>query len=226
MTGSYAAPGAGLLVLATCAALGGALRAQGAAPRGGGIVDPVRSWRATSTYERALPGVLEEAARSLRGGASLRGALLEAGRAAPGSCAPRLAPLLDGAALGDPLADAVAAWAALAPDAGTRLAAAAFGLAAHAGGAPARSLDAVAATLRERLAAAGDVRALSAQARLSAVVIGLAPLVFAVFAAGVDRRNAAFLLATPLGRVCLAAGLLLDVVGLLWMRHIVHGVAP
>ena len=171
-------------------------------------------------YEAALPGVLEAASGHLRSGASLRSALVEAGRSAPGAS---LVPLVDPLARGVPMADAVDAWARARTDRSTRLAAAAVGLAATTGGGAARSLDAVATTLRDRQALTHEVRAQSAQARLSATVVGVSPMAFAFLAAGLDARTLVFLVTPPLGLGCLAGGVGLDLLGLWWMRHLLRG---
>ncbi len=105
------------------------------------------------------------------------------------------------------------------------MAAGALALAATAGGPQARAIDGAAATFRDRRAVAGEVRAQSAQARLSALVIGLLPVAFLLWAAATDRRTAAFLVADPLGVVCLGAGVALEALGALWMRRVVRGVA-
>jgi tight adherence protein B len=64
------------------------------------------------------------------------------------------------------------------------------------------------------------VRAQAAQARLSGLVIALAPLAFGALAAGTDRRTAHFLLHSPFGSGCLAAGLALDGLAAWWMHRI------
>lgn len=186
------------------------------------------AWRARSerrAYDRALPELLEAIARHLRGGASLRVSVLDGATAVPSEVALAFGSLADAAASGAPIVEAAQGWARARPDAGTRLAAAALALGATTGGAPARSLDAVAATLRDRLALAGEASASSAQARLSAAVVGGAPLAFAALAAGLDAHSVSFLFTTPLGGACLAGGIGLDALGLWWMRRIVEGVA-
>src|SRR5205823_14752762 len=92
------------------------------------------------------------------------------------------------------------------PRPGTRLAVAALCLGAETGGAQARAVDGVAATLRERLAVAGEVRALTSQTRASMLVIAAAPVAFCVFASTTDPRTSTFLFRTPVGLACLAAG--------------------
>ena len=106
------------------------------------------------------------------------------------------------------------------------MAAGALALAATAGGPQARAVDGVADTLRERRAVAAEVRAQSAQARLSALVIGLLPVAFLAWAVVTDRRTAVFLVASPPGWACLVAGIALEAAGALWMRRILRGAAP
>ena len=131
-----------------------------------------------------------------------------------------LAAVADQAGHGRGLADALEGLAARRPSPGVRLAVAALCLGLDTGGAQARAIDGVAATLRERLAIEAEARALSSQARMSALVIGLAPLGFGAFAAATDPRTSDFLLRTPIGLTLVAVGLLLDGVGWMWMQRL------
>jgi tight adherence protein B len=90
------------------------------------------------------------------------------------------------------------------------------------GGRAAAALDGLATSLRARLDAAAEAHALSAQARLSAVVVGVAPLGYLVFSTLIDRRAITVLLATGIGRLCLAIGLGLEALAALWIRRIVR----
>ena len=78
-------------------------------------------------------------------------------------------------------------------------------------------------SLRQRLDAAAEARALSSQARLSAVVVGAAPLGYLAFSSFVDRRAVGVLVGTGVGRVCLVVGLGLEALAALWIRRIVGG---
>lgn len=181
-----------------------------------------RRGQAGRRLERALPGALESVARSLRSGASLRQAVEETGTSGAGG--PQLSAELSRAARetaqGASLVTALEGIAVRRPLPGVRLAVAALCLGAETGGAQARAVDGVAATVRERLAVAAELRALAAQARISALVIGLAPLGFGAFAAATDPRASHFLLHTPAGLGLLSAGLVLDGVGWLWMQRL------
>ena len=103
-----------------------------------------------------------------------------------------------------------------------RAAAGALVVASTMGGRSAAALDGLAASLRDRLGIAAEAQAQSAQARLSAVVVGGAPIAFVVFSAMVDPTAAGLLVGTAAGRVCLALGLGFEVLAALWMRRILR----
>lgn len=181
-----------------------------------------RRGRAGARIEQALPGALEAVARSLRSGASLRQAVAEAGQElGPGTAlGAELSRAAGEAGQGASLVAALGAVATRRPLPGVRLGVAALCLGAETGGAQARAVDGVAATVRERLAVAAELRALSSQARISALVIGLAPVGFGAFAATTDPRTAEFMFHTPPGLALLVAGLVLDALGWLWMQRL------
>ena len=160
-------------------------------------------------------------ARSLRSGSSLRLAIAEAATSAPAPLGDGLTDIAALAARGLPLGAAIDRWRSTTPGDGVPLAAAALGLGAELGGAAARSLDGVAGTLRDRNGVRHEVRALSAQARASAVVIGAAPVAFLVVVAASDPGAINFLVGSPIGLACLASGLCLDGLSAWWMRRIV-----
>jgi tight adherence protein B len=189
---------------------------------GPALVVRTRRGGAGARLEQALPAALEAVARSLRSGASLRQAVEEAGGAVathPGLAA-ELSRAATEAAQGMGLVPALEGIATRRPLPGVRLGVAALCLGAETGGAQARAVDGVAATVRERLAVAAELRALSSQARISALVIGLAPVGFGGFAAATDPRTSQFLLHTPAGLALLSAGLVLDGLGWLWMQRL------
>lgn len=178
------------------------------------------SGRTRAARERAveaLPALLEQTARSRRAGLTLLPSLEAAARAVPetgmGSAAGRIR-------AGQSLAAALDDWAGgLAhPDAGLTVAVLLLGDAS--GAAVAARLDATAAALRQRAALADEVKALTAQARTSAMVIALAPVVFGAVVAAADARYVRSMFATGIGRLALASGLVLDLVAIAWMRRL------
>lgn len=222
-TGWLAALGTGSLVCLIAGGPGLAGVAAVALAGGPALVLRTRRGRAGARIEQALPVALEAVARSLRSGASLRQAVEEAGRSTTRggrALAGELSRAAAEAAQGASLVASLEAIAARRPLPGVRLGVAALCLGAETGGAQARAVDGVAATVRERLAVAAELRALSSQARISALVIGVAPVGFGAFAAATDPRTAQFLLHTPAGLGLLVAGLTLDALGWLWMQRL------
>ena len=100
---------------------------------------------------------------------------------------------------------------------------AAFEVASEAGGAAARALDGVAASLRSRAVVADEARALASQARASAAVMVALPVIVAALGGAADPRLARTLLGTPLGLTCVVVAALLDGVGAWWMQRVVRG---
>lgn len=177
--------------------------------------------RHTANLVAALPGLLDDIAADLRAGGTVSAAL---DRAADGSgrLAPDLVALRARTSLGLDLGDALDRWAAARPHPGFAEVAGALTVAATTGGRAAAALTGLAGSLRDRLACGAEARALSAQARASAVVVGVAPIAYLVFAAVVDPGSIGILVGTTVGRVCLVVGLALDAVAALWMRRILR----
>jgi tight adherence protein B len=180
--------------------------------------------RAARLIDTALPDAVDALARSVRTGATIGQALREVAESAGGPLGHDLRAVAAEVDAGRPLVGAVDGWAGRASSASVRLAAAALALSAETGGATARALDGLAATLRANGAVAGELRAQTSQARLSGVVIALAPLAFGALAVSTDPRTAGFLFRTPIGLSCLVAGLALDGVAAWWMHRITASV--
>lgn len=172
-----------------------------------------------------LPALLEVVARSMRTGAPLPLALREAASGSSAAAAD-LATVVAEVDAGVPWGDALRRWTEGRPHPDLRLAAGALVVALSAGGSPARAVDGVAATLRERAEVDRELRALATQARTSAAVVAGAPLAFGALGLLGDERTTAFLLGTPAGLACLLTGLGLDLAGAAWMRRIARGPAP
>jgi tight adherence protein B len=177
--------------------------------------------RADHRFGVALPGALERVASDLRGGGNVAGAVERLGRS-ESPVGPDLARVHARTRLGLGLVDALGTWPQERDQPAVRAAAGALAVAATLGGRAADAIDGLAASLRHRLDAAAEARSLSAQARLSAVVVGAAPLGYLVFAALVDPRSVGALTGTGVGRVCLVTGLGLEALAALWIHRIVR----
>jgi tight adherence protein B len=117
------------------------------------------------------------------------------------------------------------ALAAIEPgDADTALTVQALSAAAHLGGPIAATLDEAAAVLRDRAAARDERRAQSSQARLSARILTIVPLAFAVWSAVASQRTRDVYTTTAAGGACALCGLGLNIVGWRWMKLIISPV--
>lgn len=218
--GAVALLGAGFGALQ--AGTGGALVGTGVFVAGALVALRANRHRRDRVIESQLPGFLEAIARGLRTGLQLGPAAVEAASSTPPPLHHEVAPLADELRRGLRSADVFDRWARRRPDSGAGLAAAAMAFAATAGGARARAIDGVAATLRDRVALEMEVRSLTSQARVSAMMIAALPAGFMLLSATVGDHAAGFLFTTRLGLVILAGGLSLDAIGALWMRRIVN----
>lgn len=177
--------------------------------------------RARSRFLAALPGALEHVAAAMRGGASVHdavAALADGG----GPVSPDLQRVRARAELGLGLAEALATWPTERPLLAVRAAAGGLAVAASVGGASADAIDGLATSLRERLGAAREALALSAQARLSAIVVGAAPIGYLLLSALADPDSIAVLFATGTGQACLLVGVALEALAVVWMRRILR----
>lgn len=172
----------------------------------------------------ALPSVVDTLAAALSSGLSLPLAFAEIAptlRPELGLATQRVAASL---ALGARVPDALAAYAALVPPedlAPLSIVLAAF---ARAGGRIAPSLERVAALLRGRIALEEERQALTAQSRVSAVVlVALAPLGAAFFSIAMPDY-AATLVGDAAGLLLLA--FVFEVAGSIWLWRIVRSTAP
>jgi Flp pilus assembly protein TadB len=168
--------------------------------------------RARFRAERAAPdaeaAVLRAIAAELAAGASLRGSLVAAAGTSQDVDLSRVARLAAAGRPMDEIADAVEESLRV----NGRRAAAALHLAGRTGAAPRRVLDRLAAQAADLGALARERRALTAQARMSAALVGGAPVVLIAVLGFTGRLSG--LLDDPAGRVVLTAGATLLLAGI------------
>jgi tight adherence protein B len=206
-------------------ALGGT--AVGLAAMGIAAVVPVwmerrRAAGAAKAVQEQLPDGVGAITSGLRSGRSLvRSIELAADELSP-PLSPTFRRIADRVALGDTLDDALAGWVIEVGGADARVAAGVFGLHRRTGGALAGALDGLAATLRARRSAARELRSLTAQARLSATILGLLPIGFFLFLSVVARRDLQTAFGTGLGTGAVILGFALQACAYLWIRQLLR----
>lgn len=168
----------------------------------------------------AVPGTLDRIGSELRAGGTVATALTTIATG-DSALAPDVARVESRVRLGLSWPEALRSWSRERRAFGVDVAAGALALGATVGGPAADALDGLASSLRDRLSVIAEARALSAQARYSAWVIGLAPIGYMVMTAAIDSHSVQVLIGTGAGRVCVVVGLALEVLGAMWMRAIV-----
>lgn len=168
-----------------------------------------------------LPPALERLAAFLRAGGGVM-AGVAACADGEGVLAGDFSRILAEVDRGATLPQGLAAWRARRPQPEAMVTAGALEVVLMAGGRAAGALEGLAAALRDAADTRAEVAAQSAQARLSALVVGLAPVAAVALTAVVDPATAAVLVATSPGRACLAAGVAGMGLAALWMARIVR----
>jgi tight adherence protein B len=194
---------------------------------GGAATAPiVRTRRRASRRAAAIDAQMLDAvgaiAAAVRSGRSLVQALEASAEEIGEPLGPTLALVGDRTSLGEPLDRALEEWAESVGGADARLVAGVLRLHRRTGGALARSLDDLAKSLRGRREAARELRSLTAQARLSAAILGLLPLGFFLFLSVLARRDIESAYRTPIGASAIAVGLALQGLAFVWIRRLLR----
>jgi len=130
--------------------------------------------------------------------------------------------LADRTGLGDPMDESIDAWAGDVGGPDARLVAGVLKLHRQTGGSLAASLENLAGTLRDRRASARELGSLTAQARLSATILGLLPIGFFLFLSVIARRDLEAAYETPTGVAAIGFGLALQGAAYVWIRHLLR----
>jgi tight adherence protein B len=183
------------------------------------LVRRARVARAAERRRARVVDVCEALAGELRAGQPVVAAVEHAVQVWP-----ELEPVAVAARLGADVPAALRRLAARSGAEGLRNVASAWQVSQSSGGGLATALSQVADSARERAATRQLVRGELASAQATARLVALLPLVSLAMSAGIGGDPWHFLLATPLGVACLAAGGACAFAGLLWIDRIAAGV--
>jgi tight adherence protein B len=182
-----------------------------------------RSERRFELVEDQLADSMDGIAAALRAGMSPSQALAFAADEGSPPLADSLRAVVQRESLGMPFDESLEVLAREEPGDDVRLAVAVLQLQHRVGGDAPVILDDAVRTLRQRVAAAGELRSLTAQARLSGTILGLLPIGFFLFMSVISRHEVTAALSTPIGLISVVAGLALDGSAFLWIRHLLRG---
>ncbi|MBI2914858.1 MAG: type II secretion system F family protein [Firmicutes bacterium] len=90
------------------------------------------------------------------------------------------------------------------------------------GGNLAEILETIAQTIRERVRIKGEIRTLTAQGRISGIIISMLPVGISLFMGIVNPRYMGLLFTTPIGQALLGMGVMGQVIGAVVIRKIVN----
>jgi len=187
-----------------------------------------RWWLAMRTQKRqremeaALPSLLQAVANGLRAGHALGQSLEMAAGQESSPLSREVQSAVSQMRLGLPLEDVLEELAADLDLTELSLAVTAISVQRQVGGNLAEVLDRIQGTLRERLRIANEVRALTAQGRMSGWIVSLLPVAIAVLTSLIDPGFLHPLFATTIGHIMLGAAVLLELVGGLVIRQLVQ----
>jgi tight adherence protein B len=210
------------VVGALVAGVVGSLAATAVALTAPAMVARRRERRREVATQEGLAEAVSLVASAMRSGRSLHQAIeLAATDLDPflGSTFRRLA---DRTGLGDPMDESIDVWARDVGGPDARLVAGVLKLHRRTGGSLAASLENLAGTLRDRRASARELGSLTAQARLSATILGLLPIGFFLFLSVIARPDLEAAYETPTGVAAIGFGLALQAAAYVWIRHLLR----
>ena len=225
-------PGEAVLAMFGLAAVGGVFFAIFNTPIVGAITFGVLillcvfliSWagkRERRRFEKQLPDTLTLLATSLRAGYSLLQAVEAVSSEAPDPTAREFSRAVTESRLGLSVSDSLQGIVERTQSKDFEWAVMAIEIQREVGGNLAEVLQTVADTMLSRNRLKGEVKALTAEGRISAIVLGSLPFALALFLWFSNRDYLQVLIDEPMGRVAIVVGILLMGAGLFWMKKIV-----
>lgn len=181
----------------------------------------VRTSRRRKRFADQLDDTLQLLASGLRAGHSLMQALAGVAREADEPTGPELGRIINETRVGRPLAVALDEAAARMRSDDFRWVAEAIAINREVGGNLADVLDGVGKTIRERNQIRRHVAALSAEGRLSAVILTGLPFVVAGFLLLINPGYLAPFVHTVIGVIALVVSAILLTIGIIWMAAVV-----
>ncbi|UCG51307.1 MAG: type II secretion system F family protein [Candidatus Latescibacterota bacterium] len=173
-------------------------------------------------FEQQFPDALDMLNRALRAGLALTGAIQIVADEAPDPVAQEFRVLFEENRLGLDMREALKKLAGRVDSAELRLFVTAVILQRETGGNLAEVLERTAAVIRDRFRILGDVRTMTAQARLSGFILFILPIVMAGVIMVIAPEYLKSLVADPIGKYLIIVAVMLQVIGFFIMRRIVN----
>jgi tight adherence protein B len=172
-------------------------------------------------FEKQLPDTLTLMATSLRAGYSLLQAVEAVASEAQDPTAREFGRAMVEARLGRSVSDSLAGIAERTRSQDFEWAVMAIEIQREVGGNLAEVLSTVANTMLQRNRLRGEIKALTAEGRLSAIILGALPFVMFLFLYLTNRTYLEPLLTNTFGQIAMGVGLILIAAGIFWLKKIV-----
>ena len=169
--------------------------------------------------ERQLSEALSLQANVLRAGQSLSRSLRILSEETKPPLKEELGRMLAEVDFGRPLEESLERFAARVPSKDVDMWVTSMLVHRQTGGNLAGVMEASAQRVSQRLQLRSEIKAMTAQGRLSGLVVAMAPLAFFFLLSIGSREQMEFLFTSAIGLGILIAGLTMNVVGMLWIRH-------
>lgn len=173
-------------------------------------------------FEMQLPDAILMMAGALRAGSSLPMAFSNVAQQQSPPLSQEFDLVLREQRLGVSLDDALQHMNERIPSLDFGLVVSAIRIGREVGGNLAETLERLAATLRQKAAMEGKIRALTSQGKLQGIVVGALPLVLMLILFQMEPEAMAPLLHTPMGWAVIAVIVTLEIMGILMIRRIVN----
>jgi tight adherence protein B len=180
----------------------------------------IKASRRQAKFDEQLPATLQLLAGALRAGHSLLQAVDTVVREADDPIAGEFQRVLTEARLGRPLEEALDGMAKRMRSVDFEWTVMAINLQRQVGGNLAEVLGTVSQTIRDRYTLKRQIRALSAEGRLSSLILTMLPLVLFVALLALNPVFLAPLYTTRIGLLLLGGAAVLMCIGVLWMRKL------
>lgn len=177
--------------------------------------------RRLSQFNSQIGDSLVIMANALRAGFSFFQAIEIVGREMPAPIATEFNRTLREMNLGTPLDEALLNLTRRVPSEDLDLVVTAVLIQRHVGGNLAEVLDSISRTIRERVRIQGEIKTLTAQGRVSGMIIGLLPVVVAAFMMVVNPTYIGVLFHTTIGWIMIGMAVVSEVLGLFLIRRII-----
>lgn len=172
--------------------------------------------------DRQVSEFADGVASAVRGGLSISQAVEFAAEEAEPPLRGAAGALLRNRRMGVPLAEALEGFAASVATDEAKLLALVLGVHHRSGGNVAAALDEIRSTIRHRLDLRRELRAITAQGRISGFILGVLPVAFLVVLSVTSRHELSPVLHSPTGAMLVGAGLVLDGLAYLWIRRMLR----